>query len=350
MGKRFVVAIAIPAIAYVIQGLLWPFIPPSPHLLFYPAVFLVAWLGGARAGFGATVLSTVLIAYAFLPPNGIAVEDAGDLLDLGIFASVSLGISVILGSLKASIDRERAAAAEAARLKKATDDTWSMIAHDLRSPLNVINLGSAELERRLHDDGAAERVIDMIRRSSDRARDLIQDALDAMRLEGGALRIERARQDARALCGRAVDAVEPIAKKKRVEVRCNVESECTVDCDARRIQQVLGNLLGNAVKYTPQGGHVDLTVTCNDEGTRFVVEDTGPGIPAKAREAIFDKHWTRGGDGVGLGLWIARTIVEAHAAKLTVASDEGHGAKFEFTLPTSPHSLASDTREEATAP
>lgn len=350
MRKRFVYAIAIPAIAYVIQRLLWPFIPPSPHLLFYPAVFLAAWLGGARAGFGATVLSTILIAYAFLPPTGIAVEDPGDLLDLGIFAGVALGISTIMGTLRGALERERAAAAEAERLRKATDDTWSMIAHDLRSPLNVINLGSAELERRLHDDGGAERIVGMIRRSSDRARDLIQDALDAMRLEGGALRIDCARQDAGALCGRAVDAIEPLAQKKHVEVRCTVEGGCTVDCDARRMQQVLGNLLGNAVKYTPQGGHIDLTVTREGEGTHFVIQDTGPGIPEAAREAIFAKHWTRGGDGAGLGLWIARTIVEAHAARLTLAHADGRGAKFEFTVPASSPASATDTRGEATAP
>lgn len=340
MSKRLAYALAVPAIAFVVQRLLWPFIPPSPHLLFYPAVFIVAWLGGARSGYGATVVSTVLIAYAFLPPNGFAVDDPGDLLDLGIFAGVSLGISTIVGSLKAALERERAAAAEASRLKKATDDTWSMIAHDLRSPLNVINLGSAELGRRLHDDDGAERVIEMMRRSSDRARDLIQDALDAMRLEGGAMRIERTAQDAELLCDRAVDAIEPIAKKKDVEVRCSVPCGCIVECDARRMQQVLGNLLGNAVKYTPHGGHVDLTVTRDEEGTHFVVEDTGPGIPEAAREAIFAKHWTRGGDGVGLGLWIARTIIEAHEAKLTLASanagDGHHGAKFEFTLAPAP--------------
>src|SRR5205085_1144216 len=103
------VALGAPALAYIAQTLIWAFIPPSPQLLFYPAVFLAARVGGARAGYAASILSALAIAYGFLPPVGFAVADARDALDLSIFCAVSIAMSHAVGRLAEAIRRERAA-------------------------------------------------------------------------------------------------------------------------------------------------------------------------------------------------------------------------------------------------
>src|SRR5688572_25199979 len=94
---QIAVAIGAPVLAYVAQKVIWPFIPPSPQLLFYPAVFFAARVAGARAGYAASVLSASAIAYGFLPPAGLAIDDARDLLDLGIFLAVSVAMSHAVG-------------------------------------------------------------------------------------------------------------------------------------------------------------------------------------------------------------------------------------------------------------
>ncbi|AKV03212.1 Sensory box histidine kinase [Labilithrix luteola] len=337
---RYGVAVVITTVAYVIQRAIWPYIPPSPQLFFYPAIFLAAWFGGTGPGLAATFVSCVWIAHGFLPPEGFfAVSDASDLLDLGLFASVAAGISAAMGRLRAALRRERAAAREAELARRATEATWSMIAHDLRTPLNVIQLSSSELERRLQDDEPdverAERAVQVIQRSTTRARDLVQDAMDAMRLAGGAMPIERDSYDARELSAEAIDAVNVLAQRKGVRLSMRIDVTRTIDCDAPRVLQVLSNLLGNAIKFTPAGGQVVLSVEDALAGVRFAVTDTGRGISDEELGAIFARYWTRDrAAGIGLGLWIAKAIVEAHGGTLTVRSRLGEGSTFSFVLPT----------------
>jgi signal transduction histidine kinase len=319
---RYAAAAGVTAVAYALQLALWHVIPPSPQLLFYPAVFVAARIGGSGPGIAAALLSCLAMAHSFLPPEGsILVTDPGDLLDVGIFLAVAVGISVITGRLRAALARERAAAERAVADKNATDATWSMIAHDLRSPLSVITLGSAELGRRLGEHVEAEgaqRVVHMIRRSSDRARDLVQDALDAMRATSGALRIEARPTSLEQLCSEVVLAIAPLAERKGITVECEVTSS-SVLCDPRRIEQVLSNLLDNAVKFTPIGGTVKLSATLEEGRALLSVTDTGSGISIADRDAIFEKYWTSGSaGGTGLGLWMARAFVEAHGASLFV--------------------------------
>jgi signal transduction histidine kinase len=334
--QRFGAAALVVIVAYVLQTLLWPLIPPSPHLLFYPAVFLAARLGGAGAGYLATALSTVGIAYGFLPPEGLlVVEKASDALDLGIFFAVGLGISTAVGRLREAILRERRQALEARTAKESTDATWSMIAHDLRQPLSVITMGSNELGRRKSPE-EIEKVLRLIQRSTDRARELVDNALDAMRAKAGKLGVEPAPCDPRELCERAVDAVALVASRKGVSVESDVANGRAVMGDEARLAQVLVNLLGNAVKFTPAGGTVSLYADEDEteQGMIFAVRDTGPGIPADEIGSIFSKFWSGStGGGTGLGLWIASAIAEAHGARLDVKSRLGVGTTFSFVLP-----------------
>lgn len=350
---RYVVGLLVTAIAYVLQHAVWPYIPPSPQLFFYPAIFLAAWFGGTGPGMAATLASCAWIAHGFLPPEGFfAIGDTADLLDLGLFAAVSAGISTAMGRLRAALRRERAAAREAELARRATEATWSMIAHDLRTPLNVIQLSSSELEKRLQDGEPdverAERAVQVIQRSTTRARDLVQDAMDAMRLAGGALPIDRQSYDARELSAEALDAVAVLAQRKGVRLWMRVDVTRTIDCDGPRLLQVLSNLLGNAIKFTPNGGQVVLSVDDALTGVRFSVSDTGTGISDEELGAIFARYWTRDrAAGVGLGLWIAKAIVEAHGGTLSVRSRLGEGSTFSFVLPALPASHLAESERSS---
>lgn len=331
---RHGVALAIVVVAYVMQRLIWPFIPPSPHLFFYPAIFVAARLGGARAGYIATAASTAAIAYRFLPPEGLSIAKGSDMLNLAIFAGVGVGISAALGQLRSMLRREHAVAVQAQEAKRSTDATWSMVAHDLRTPLNVITLGSSALGNRQSMTPEMDKVLSMIKRSTLRASVLLDDALDAMRAAEGKLRVDPAECDPRELCAHAVDAVSMLASRKGVRLDCDVSTRQPLLCDQPRLEQVLTNLLGNAIKFTPPNGVVSLYIDEENDGMHFAVRDTGRGIPKEELDAIFTKFWSgNSGGGTGLGLWIACAILEAHHARLFVESRVGAGTTFRFTLP-----------------
>lgn len=334
-------AVLLSTLAFLLQWLIWPFIPPSPQLFFYPAIFLAAWLYGAGPGYLATFTSCYWMAEAFLPPEGLlVVADPSDVLDLAVFAVVGCGISYVMGRLRTALRLERKAAAEARLAREAVEATWSMVAHDLRTPLSVIQLSSNDLERRLQQTGGSadaarmERTLKAIQRSTHRASDLVRDAVDAMRLANGVLRVEPRPLDVQLLCSEALEAIAPIAQKKSVELAVVAPTELSLLADGPRLHQVLSNLLGNAIKFTPEGGHILLRAEPeSDGGVRFSVSDDGAGIAEDELEAIFAKFWTKDTTaGLGLGLWIAKAIVEAHGSRLSVASRKGEGTTFYFVV------------------
>lgn len=331
---RHAIAVIVVAFAYVLQRAVWPYIPPSPHLLFYPAVFVAARLAGAGPGYLATALGTLAIAHGFLPPDGLRVATARDALDLLIFAGVGIGISAAVGRLSAALRREHDDALRARAAKESTDATWSMVAHDLRTPLNVIMLGSSELRRGANTPREMAKMLTLIQRSTDRASSLLKHALDAMKAAEGKLEVAIAPCDAAELCARAVDAVGLIATRKGVRLVSDVAAGAAVACDQPRVEQVLTNLLENAIKFTPKDGRVALAVDEAAGGVRFSVSDTGRGMAAGELDGIFGKFvGGREGGGHGLGLWIAAAILDAHGSTLTVESAEGRGTTFVFTLP-----------------
>jgi chemotaxis family two-component system sensor kinase Cph1 len=325
---RMALAVVAPALAFGAQRLVWPFIPPSPQLLFYPAVFVVARFGGARAGCAASVLSAVAIAYGFLPPIRLAIDHGRDAVDLGIFIAVSIAMSHAVGRLAERMAREQ-------RAREAMQATWSIFAHDLRTPLHTIRMGSDLLAH--HDgpssDADVRRHAEIIERSSVRAASLVEDALDAMRLGEGTLAIVPTPCRVRELVARVADEASVLASRGGIRLETTVTTtRTTVLCDSARISQVLANLLANAVRFTPRGGTIAVIAEDDAGDVRITVRDTGRGIEASALDNIFTKQWTTGG-GHGLGLWIAQTIVEAHARTLTVSSKEGAGTAFAFSLP-----------------
>jgi PAS domain S-box-containing protein len=246
----------------------------------------------------------------------------------------------------ASALAERAAMAiENARLLMRTreasesrDRVMSMVSHDLRNPLAAITM----LARQLADEPlppVKQRTIGTnILTSAQWMNGLMQDLLDVASIEAGRLSIEAEPQSVSSLVDGTVSMFEEQAAQKRLTLETAVPSRVSlVYADAHRIQQVLGNLIGNALKFTPAEGRVTITATQSDSEVTIQVRDTGPGIPASDLPRVFDRFWhaRRGGAarGTGLGLAIVQGIVRAHGGRVWAESTVGDGSTFCFTLP-----------------
>jgi signal transduction histidine kinase len=169
---------------------------------------------------------------------------------------------------------------------------------------------------------------------------MIQDLLDVKRMESGRLTIDARPEQPTSIVNDTIDMLRPLAAGSTIRLETNIEEFLPpVIADAARIQQVLSNLVGNAVKFTPRNGRITVCAERIESEVRFSVIDTGPGIPAEQLPHIFGRFWqAKSSDrrGIGLGLAIAKGIVEAHNGRIWVESTVGLGSTFYFTLPSAP--------------
>ena len=248
-------------------------------------------------------------------------------------------------SLAADLARRAAVVVEHARLfheaqqaTRARDDVLAVVAHDLRNPLNTVTMAvNLMLEATPIERVQERRQVEIVRRAADRMNRMIQDLLDVKRMESGRLTIELRPESPATLINDTVDMLRPLAAGSTIRLDTSIEENLPpVMADAARIQQVLSNLVGNAVKFTPRDGRVTVCAERLREEVRFCVIDTGPGIPAEQLPHIFGRFWqakTSDRRGIGLGLAIAKGIVEAHNGRIWVESHVGLGSTFYFTLP-----------------
>jgi signal transduction histidine kinase len=241
-------------------------------------------------------------------------------------------------------EREARAAAEAA--VNARDEVLRIVAHDIGNSLSAVKIHAMVLERTLPADGQAEarKRTEAIRNLTQQMDRLRQDLLDVAAIEAGRLSFEPHETALHEVVDDVLRTVAGQAGEKGLTLKADVPDDLpAVWADRERLHQVLGNLVGNAVKFTPAGGRVSVTArldpTAGEEGhpgVRVAVEDTGPGISAEHLPHVFDRFWqarsTRRA-GAGLGLAIARGVVEAHGGRIWAASEPGQGTTFEFTLP-----------------
>ncbi|MFN0084862.1 MAG: sensor histidine kinase [Blastocatellia bacterium] len=232
--------------------------------------------------------------------------------------------------------------AQLRELDRMKDAFLSMVTHDLRTPLTVISGITEMFEAGIYGE-MAEPQAEQIRQIDSQAyrlRQLVNDLLDLSKLEAGMMRLRREPFDPCSLVAAVVEQLATTAARSRVRVRNQIRPEMfAVDCDGPRVEQVLTNLLTNAIKFSPEGGQILITAETEPEFIRFCVEDAGRGIPAEALPRIFDKFFqvqtsTESGlKGTGLGLAIVRHIVELHGGEVRVESEVGKGSRFSFTLP-----------------
>jgi signal transduction histidine kinase len=227
-------------------------------------------------------------------------------------------------------------------LAEMKEEFLALTTHDLRSPLTVISgvinfftsgrLGELSPEQK--------NMVSMMERNTQSLIELVNDLLDASKLESGTMRLDMAAIDLRGVVRELRETMEPLAREKGLSLEEKLPEDLPpVEADRVKLRRILINLLSNAVKFTNRGGRVEVNAEKMDGRVLISVSDTGVGIPQEDVDRLFDKYEqarsraTRGEKGTGLGLYITRQLVELHGSKIEVKSEIGRGSTFTFTLP-----------------
>lgn len=288
--------------------------------------------GGMRAGLAVPLLARgrtagVLALFRSDPDCAFDTLDVEFALELGQRASVAIN--------NAQLYQE---AQQAIQLR---EDVLAIVSHDLRNPLGAISMSVERFMRGIPDDSSDVRQhVELMYRSTKRMRSLIEELLEVASIQTSQLVLRRDRVSLSKLIGETLEMFALPALEKNVSlVRPQVEHvahDAFVTCDSERIMRVLANLVGNAVKFTPPGGQVEVTTERVGDEVQFMVRDTGPGVSSCERHKLFERYWKgqrTGRFGMGLGLYIARSIVDAHGGRIWVKSEPPHGSTFIFTIP-----------------
>ena len=265
----------------------------------------------------------------------------------GSFIDISLTVSPIrrgdqvIGASKIARDiteqrRLRQEAVEANRLK---DEFLATLSHELRTPLNTVVGYATMLQRGSLDESQRSKAIDVIHRNAQMLTDLVGELLDTSRIVTGKVRLVVSDCDLSAVVQEAVENIRPSIEAKELRLETAVQSGVTIRGDSERLQQVMWNLLTNAVKFTPPSGRIQVSLRTIDSCARIVVKDTGVGMPPDALPHVFQRFWQANGKsrelgGLGLGLALSRNFVELHGGKIVAKSEgTGKGAEFQVDLP-----------------
>jgi two-component system, chemotaxis family, sensor kinase Cph1 len=224
---------------------------------------------------------------------------------------------------------------------RARDDLVAVVSHDIRNPMTSVALQATIMKRVLAADTSESSLqfrasVERISSAVDRMNSLLQDLLDLSHIEAGRFRVARKPQKALLLLEEACALLAPLAESKLISLSFDVEPDLSVQADAERLFQVLSNVIGNAIKFTPEQGRIEVAARRTNGFAEFSVRDTGAGISEEQLPHLFERYWQAHeghAEGSGLGLYIARGIVEAHGGEIWATSVPGEGSSFLFTIP-----------------
>lgn len=233
-----------------------------------------------------------------------------------------------------------------ARAVRAREDILAIVSHDLRNPLSAVTTNiAAALSSVPLTDARARKLLEGANRAAQRMRGLVTDLLDFTNIERGRLSLDARPTDAHSLVREGLEAAEVTAAAREVTL-CSAlpDAALPVVADRERVLQVLGNLIDNALRFTPPGGSVELSASRTHDAVRFCVADTGAGMSTAILEHVFERYWKGDSAGTGLGLAIVRGIVEAHGGRVWAESAPGEGTRMFFDLPGPPTKTSEQTR------
>ena len=343
---RVAATIAAVLAASVVGVLVRPVTHAAEPPLLVATVMVSAWLGGLGCGLLATALATITLdaVMASRWPSFTLSEEA--VARLAVFVSVALFVSALNLARRRSesrcavlLERERAARAEAEEANRAKDEFVTMVAHELRTPLTAI-LGWSVAMSDARLGRTADRALEAIRRNATLQARVIADLVDLSRLGRGRLSLLLDTVDLHVVIDAAVDALTVTAGARGIKVVTEMLCACPpVRGDAVRLQQVVSNLLGNAMKHSDDGTTVHVTLDTVGAAARIVVCDEGHGIAPELLPHVFEPYCQGHGhaahSGLGLGLAIVHQLVELHGGRVEASSPGvGQGACFTVLLPT----------------
>jgi signal transduction histidine kinase len=303
----------------------------------------------ARAGTSLSLIVFIVAAAVMRLEPLAAIGIALTLLAIGLH-----GASVT--TLVRRIVTDEVARATLSRMYKEAEDTidareqvLKIVSHDLRNPLHTISMCASLLLDVPMQPSDQNGHLQRIKRAGERMNRLVQDLLDVAKLEAGRVGIDAREIQVAPLVREAHEMLAPLAAEKSIRLDSAVSDVLPpVTADGGRVLQVLSNLVGNAVKFTPREGRIVIRADPAPGGVRFSVADTGPGIPQEQLGKLFGRFWQGNPAdrrGIGLGLSIAKGIVDAHGGRIWVESRVGEGTTFYFTLGTALPPTASGSRE-----
>jgi signal transduction histidine kinase len=303
-----------------------------------------------------TPLRFVSLGAALLaPPLALVIQSTfstpRDTLEIGIGCTITV-LLVAWRVWLLSRERESAQAEltsqneQLVALDRVRDEFIASVSHEFRTPLTSIR-GYAELLQDANLDAEQRDYVNVIDRNSARLASLVEDLLLMAQIQSGGLPLDLNEVVLNDLIARAGEAAKPFAASKHIDLEIDTEQDLvTTQADAERLGQVLDNLVSNAIKYTPNGGDVSITMTHTGDDATIAISDTGIGIPQAEQAQMFSRFFRTsnardsGIEGSGLGLAITRGIVEAHGGTIGFASVEGVGTTFRLTVPLSLASAA----------
>jgi len=250
------------------------------------------------------------------------------------FAANDLRRSALENDLARQVRREQEAV-------RARDELVAVVSHDLRNPMTVISMLCGMMQKTFSSDGphTSRRIstaIDTMQQAAGRMNTLLEDLLDTSKIDAGRYTIAPQTLDVGQMFEETQSLLGPLALDKDISISFEADADLKIHADPERLFQVLSNLIGNAIKFTPRKGSVDVLAKSVGNEIVFTVRDTGEGIPKENLARVFDRYWTvKEGNptGTGLGLYITQGIVEAHGGRIEASSEPGQGTEFRFTVP-----------------
>lgn len=251
-----------------------------------------------------------------------------------LYAAEDIRRSALENDLERQVLREQ----EAVRLR---DELVAVVSHDLRSPMSIIIMQCGMMQRWAGSNAVVEnhhirRALGTIEKATTRMNSLLEDLLDTAKIESGRYQMTCVPLNVTSLLEEACSLLVNLTTEKDIELNCTATSDLVIKADPERIFQVLSNLVGNAIKFTPRGGKISIHAADSGKNVVFTVSDNGVGITANDLPHIFQRYWsvTKGNPkGNGLGLYISEGIISAHGGQLSAESLPGKGSVFTFNMP-----------------
>lgn len=256
-------------------------------------------------------------------------------------AALELRNGITSVDLRKQYEKEQRARAEAERAVKSREELVEVVSHDLRNPLTSMQMNLRLIDRLMPEGNSKlQSMLERVIRSTKVMNNLIEDILSVTKMESGNLELDLKDGSVQDILRESVELLSPIASEKEIGLTLkDTPFECQAKFDEGRILQVLSNLIGNSIKFTPEKGHITIGVEkCGPEFVKISVQDSGSGMPKEDLPYIFDRFWQANHTkkmGTGLGLAIVKGVIKSHGGEIWVESELGKGTVFHFTLPLS---------------